>query len=223
MRQPFRSDDMIEVAGYSGVVQQLNMRTTILMTLDGNHIQIPNSTVFKNVITNFSTNPNRRATFVVGIAYDDSLTDAQNAIMRVLDAHPAVLDNPESLVLVDEMGPAAINLKVYFWYDASVYSPIKIRSSLIRLTKQALDDAGISIPDEAREVIFPQGVPILTSEQSASATESRTARATRRPTEPVTTPAERFLLSEDPEIVDQAAHSRVPEEGEDLLTPDGKP
>ncbi|MEH6831218.1 MAG: mechanosensitive ion channel domain-containing protein, partial [Sulfitobacter sp.] len=60
IRNPFRAGDWIQVGEHQGIVQSLNMRTTVLLTLDGNHVQIPNALVFKSIIKNFSTNPNRR-------------------------------------------------------------------------------------------------------------------------------------------------------------------
>jgi small-conductance mechanosensitive channel len=44
----------------TGYVQQLNVRTTILMALDGNLVQIPNASVYKSNLRNFTTNSNRR-------------------------------------------------------------------------------------------------------------------------------------------------------------------
>lgn len=67
LQQPFREGDLVEVAEVTGYVQRLTSRTTVLMTLDGNQAQVPNSTVFKSTIHNFSSNPNRRDDFIVGI------------------------------------------------------------------------------------------------------------------------------------------------------------
>lgn len=111
-RNPFRTGDWIEIGGYQGIVQNLNMRTTILLTLDGNHVQIPNSLVFKSVVTNFSSNVNRRAEFLVGIGYDDSIVKAQDVIMEALRSHAAVLEVPEPAAIVDELGPSTVNIKV---------------------------------------------------------------------------------------------------------------
>jgi small-conductance mechanosensitive channel len=218
MRQPFRSDDLIEVAGHTGVVQQMNTRSTVLMTLDGNHIQIPNATVFKSTIINYTANPNRRSDFTVGIGYDDGIAHVQTLIAQVLGDHPAVLANPEPLVLVDNLGAAAVQLRVYFWYDATQYAPIKIKSSLIRLTKQALAEAGVTMPDEAREVIFPKGIPLIRDwlMPDGKPLDQPTSPKTAAP-EPVTTAAEGHLHSEDRTIREQAEQSRSPEEGEDLL------
>jgi len=223
VRQPFHRDDLIEVAGYNGIVQQMNTRSTVLMTLDGNHVQIPNATVYKNTIINYTANPNRRSDFVIGIGYEDAIARAQDRIDGVLREHPAVLATPEPLVLVDELGAATVNLRVYFWYDATLYAPIKIKSSLVRLTKRTLEDAGISMPDEAREVIFPRGVPLI---QAPPATETQpedgrpepyAQPAVTAPPEPVTTAAEGDLRSDEGEIRAQAEQSRAPEEGGDLL------
>lgn len=160
VRNPFRAGDWIEVDAHQGIVQNLNMRTTVLLTLDGNHVQIANALVFKSVIKNFSTNPNRRAEFDVGIGYDDSVLAAQKVIIDALRAHPAVQNDPELNALVDELGSSTVTIRVQFWFDGRSYSIFKVRSALMRQIKRALQDAGISMPDEAREIIFPDGVPI---------------------------------------------------------------
>ena len=104
IQRPFETADLIEVSGVTGYVQQLNMRTTIVMALDGNLVQIPNASVYKSNIRNFTTNSNRREDFVVGIGYDDSINQAQEIALRVLADHPAILSDPEPLVLADSLG-----------------------------------------------------------------------------------------------------------------------
>lgn len=220
-RRPFRTKDRIEVAGHMGIVQQMNTRSTILMTVDGNHVQIPNATIFKSTIINYTSNPNRRGEFAVGIGYENKIAQTQELLLQMLSDHPAVLKMPEPLVLVDELGTATVRLRVYFWFNALQYEPPKLKSSLIRLTKRTLESAGISMPDEAREVIFPQGIPIARSEP----VEERTKRSRDLESypvapiasEPVSTPAEGNLSSGEGEMSVQAAQSRVPEEGENLL------
>jgi small conductance mechanosensitive channel len=219
MRRPFRSQDVIEVAGHTGIVQQMNTRSTILMTVDGNHIQIPNATVFKNTIVNYTANPNRRADFVVGIGYENRISQTQELLAQVISDHPAVLETPEPLVLVDELGAATVNLRIYFWFDGTQYAPHKIKSSLMRLTKRTLENAGISMPDEAREVIFPEGLPIVQDKQERI---DGTRAAERKSTtslsaEPVSTSAEGDLRSSEREIRQQAEHARIPEDGNNLL------
>ncbi len=217
LQQPFREGDLIEVAAVTGYVQRLTSRTTVLMTLDGNQVQIPNSTIFRSTIRNFTSNPNRREDFIVGIGYEDSIPFAQEIGLKVLAEHPAVLVDPEPLVLVADLGPSTVNLRVYFWIDGSQHSWIKVKSSIIRLVKRAFQKSEISMPDEAREVTFPQGVPVrmIEPERIERNTDPIEMKPNSEP-ETVSTEAEAGLQSDAKEIKEQAKKSWTP--GENLLT-----
>ena len=223
MQRPFETGDLVEITGVTGYVQQLNVRTTILMTMDGNVVQIPNASVYKANLCNYTTNANRRADIVVGIGYDDSITEAQEIARQVLEEHPAVLNDPEPSVLADSMGATTINLRVYFWLDGHQYSWLKVRSSVIRLIKVAFQKHGISMPDESREVVFPHGVPVTILDRNAqqpggTATEPRIP-VIERPEEfdEVATKAEAGLYSEAGVIEAQARQARPAQDAENLL------
>jgi len=224
VQNPFRNGDLIEIAGILGFVQMLTIRATVLMTPDGNHVQIPNATVYKNSIHNYTSNPNRRAEFTVGIGYDDDILAAQEMVLKILAEHPAVLKDPEPLVLVENLNKATVDLRIYFWLDGQRHSLLKVKSSVIRLVKRGFQEAGISMPDEAREVIFPEGVAVrLTTPEEVPPKGIRPPAATapQPPATPesVSTDAEGGLRSEAGEIEAQARHSRTPEKGQNLLKP----
>jgi small conductance mechanosensitive channel len=136
---------------------------------------------------------------------------------RLLAEHPAVLKEPEPLVLVENLGSSTVNLRIYFWLDGGRHSWQKVRSSVIRLVKRAFQDAGISLPDEAREVTFPKGVPvrIVERERTGELAGPTLPRATTEP-QTVATKGEAGLQSEAEEIKAQARKSWTP--GENLLT-----
>ncbi|MDZ7622818.1 MAG: mechanosensitive ion channel family protein [Candidatus Competibacteraceae bacterium] len=223
MQQPFETGDLVEISGVTGYVQQLNVRTTILMTLEGNLVQIPNASVYKSNIRNFTTNPNRREVFEVGIGYDDSINDAQEIARKVLAEHPAVLNDPEPAVLVDSLGKSTVNLRVYFWLNGHENSWLKVRSSVIRLMKLAFQQQGISMPDEAREVVFPQGIPVTlldATQADALGAMPEKGRLTESPPEnlaAVSTKAEAGLYSEAAVIEEQARQVQPLKKGENLL------
>lgn len=223
MQQPFETGDLVGVASVTGYVQQLNVRTTILMTLDGNLVQIPNASVYKSIIRNFTTNPNRREVFEVGIGYDDSINDAQEIARKVLAEHSAVLNDPEPAVLVDSLGRSTVNLRVYFWINGHENSWLKVRSSVIRLVKLAFQKQGISMPDEAREVVFPQGIPVTLLDATpadALGAMPEKRRSTESPPEDldaVSTKAEAGLYSEAVVIEEQARQVQPLKDGENLL------
>ncbi len=217
IHNPFQTGDLVEIAGFTGYVQGLTMRVTLLMSLDGNHIQIPNSIVYKSNIRNYTSNPNRREEFLVGIGYDDTISQAQEIALNVLEKHEAVLKDPEPWVLVDSLGKATINLRVYFWLDGSQHSWLKVRSSVIRLVKRAFQAEGISMPDEAREVIFPKGISVqmLESEEGKAMPE----KPVPKEPENLATDSESGLRSEAEEIKEQGKQARLPEGGKNFLAP----
>ncbi|MFH5804964.1 mechanosensitive ion channel domain-containing protein [Alienimonas sp. DA493] len=233
MSQPFQNGDVVEIGGEIGVVQKVTTRGTWLMSFEGNHIQIPNGTVYTSVIRNLTANPNVRQHFVVGVDYADGVAAAQEVIAEALRTHPAVLADPEPMVLLDELGASTVNLKVYFWCDGVANSALKVRSSVIRRVKRAVEDAGLTMPDEAREVIFPKGVPLRglppqPGDESAGApappapapagrTDDAPGVTIATPEEPVVSAGEGDLASEAPELNDQARRSRDPDDARDLL------
>ncbi len=219
LQKPFNLGDLIEVSGHQGFVQRVTTRGTVLMALDGNYIQIPNSTIYKSTIRNTTANPKTRQDFLIGISYDDAIPHAQQIALQVLRDHPTVLNDPESLVLVESLGASTVNLRVLFWINSTAYSMLRVRSSVMRLVKRAFQDAGITLPDESREVIFPQGVPLLQDGQAPrlAARPGAPQEAASSDEEQISTDAEGGLQNEARDIQAQARQSRIPEAGEDLL------
>lgn len=161
IQRPFRLGETIQVLNFTGVVQAVTTRGTVLMTLEGNHVQIPNTTIYKEAIVNLSANPNIRMDFMVGIGYDASIADAQDIALRVLVDHPAVLSSPEPWVLAEALSASTVNLRIYFWVNNSSHNPLKVKSAVIRNVKYAFMKNNISMPDDAREVIFPNGLHVF--------------------------------------------------------------
>jgi small-conductance mechanosensitive channel len=126
-------------------------------------------------------------------------------------------------VLADSLGRSTVNLRVYFWINGREYSWLKVRSSVIRLVKRAFQERGISMPDEAREVVFPQGIPVTLLEE-IPADVRITTPVKPSPAEPrqqeldvASTKAEAGLYSEASVIEEQARQAQQLKEGENLL------
>lgn len=220
VQNPFRYGDLIEVAGYLGYVQRVNTRGTLLMTPDGNHVQIPNADIFKGTIINFTSNPNRRFSFQIGVGYDASATEAQETAMQVLRDHPAVLNDPEPQVLVEQLASSTINLTIYAWIDAEKHSWVKVRSSVMRLVLTAFEAAGFPMPDDQREIVFPGGVPVqmLENQGPEPSVGIRPAPQKSASSEDVSNSAEGDFRSEADDVKEQARKARDPDSDQsDLL------
>lgn len=224
VQKPFKIDDVIEVQGQLGIVKQVTARATTLVDFDGNHIQIPNATIYKNIIRNLTANPKMRGKFIIGIGYDSSILDAQKLATKVLASQPTILQDPEPQVLVDALGSSTVNLQVYFWIDAQQYSLLKVSSMLMRLIMREFEKNNISMPDDAREIIFPQGVPV---HQLAEPEEHKAAQLNENDeSEPLSPAIEHDiqasehvddLSSDTQDIRQQAKQARDPEQGQNIL------
>ena len=169
IQRPFRIGDIVQINDFTGIIQKVTARATTLVDFDGNHIQIPNATIYKGVIKNLTANPLMRGQFVIGVGYDADIQQAQQIAQEITAAQDNVLNDPEPQILIDELGPSTYNIKVYFWVDVEKTSVLKMASVLMRKITQAFLEANISMPDDARERIFPEGMHIYhASEKGAS-------------------------------------------------------
>ncbi|MEC9165448.1 MAG: mechanosensitive ion channel family protein [Pseudomonadota bacterium] len=173
IQRPFRIGDIVQINDFTGIIQKVTARATTLVDFDGNHIQIPNATIYKGVIKNLTANPLMRGQFVIGVGYDADIQHAQQMAQEITSAQDNVLIDPEPQILIDELGPSTYNIKVYFWVDVEKTSVLKMASVLMRKITQAFLEANISMPDDARERIFPEGMDIYhASEKDASSANS---------------------------------------------------
>lgn len=159
IRQPFRPNDTVEIEGDTGKVIRLTSRATILLSFDGNHIRIPNSTVFKSRIVNFSRNAERRFTLELGVASDTDLAHVRALTLKILEKLPFVLTAPQASVWIESVGDSAINLGMAAWINQNDTNIVLARSEAIRLVQAAFDNEGIGAPFPTYRLMHEGGSP----------------------------------------------------------------
>ncbi len=152
LRQPFGPNDHMLIGDHEGRVVRLTSRATILMTLDGNHVRIPNADVFKSTMVNYSRNPRRRFQFDVGVGTTDDLVEATTLAVDTLSAMEGVMDDPKPEAQVLELGDSNVQVRVFGWVDQDAYDFMRVRSEAVRLVKTAFDDAKVSMPEPTYNV-----------------------------------------------------------------------
>lgn len=161
LRQPFRPNDHIVIDTFEGRVIRLTSRATILMTLDGNHLRIPNSQVFKAVILNYTRNPQRRFEFDLGVDADDDALAARKLGRETLSALPFVLDQPGAEARVIEVGDSNVVIRFLGWIDQRESDWFKTQSLAIVAVKTALEQAGFGLPEPIYRLRFdPRTTPL---------------------------------------------------------------
>ncbi len=142
--RPFKVGDFIDAAGTSGTVDDLNIFTTTLKTLDNKSVIVPNSKITDGNITNFSANSTRRIDLTFGIGYDDDLKAAKKLLMKIVKADKRVLKDPEPFVAVSELADSSVNFVVRVWVERTDFAAVK--HDMLEKVKLEFDAAGISIP-----------------------------------------------------------------------------
>jgi len=173
VRQPFRANDWVVIDTYEGRVIRLTSRATILMTLDGNHLRVPNSTVFKAVILNYTRNPQRRFDFDLGIDAGDDPSAARKLGVERLAALNFVLAEPPPSARVVEVGDSNIVLKFLAWIDQGQTDWYSAQSQAIPAVKAALEDAGFALPEPIYRLRFDAGAPYPIESSAGEAARAR--------------------------------------------------
>jgi small conductance mechanosensitive channel len=147
INRPFDEGDYVDIGGVAGTVKAVSIVSTVVTTPDNQVIVVPNSKVWGNVITNVTASETRRVDLVFGIAYEDSIEEAQRVLEAVVRAHPLVLPEPEPVIRVNALGTSSVDFICRPWALSSDFWTVYW--DLTRQVKEAFDAAGISIP-------FPQ-------------------------------------------------------------------
>lgn len=152
--RPFKVDDYIEGGGVGGTVESIGLFVSTLKTSGGLHISVPNGQLWNTAITNYSHNPTRRVTIVVGIGYGDD-TDLGLAVLLDLMAQDGrAFDDPGPQTMVTALGASSIDITMRCWCNSGDYWDLFC--DLNKGVKETLDKAGISIPYPQQDVHLHQ-------------------------------------------------------------------
>lgn len=146
VRQPFEIGDAVQVGGYSGKVQEVTTRDTVIETWDGELAIIANTQVFSEPILNFTRLPQRRRTISVGLGYGQDVDWAMQVFLEAVREVDGVLDEPEPHVLAEGLGDSALTLVVRFWVDQTASSLLGVQSNVVLAINAAAEREGIELP-----------------------------------------------------------------------------
>ena len=148
--KPFKVGDYIEAAGTAGVVEEIQIFNTLMRTTDNKKIFIPNSKVTGDNITNFSGKTTRRIDLVIGCGYADDVLAVRQFLEGVIAADERVLDDPEPIVRLHELGDSSVDFIVRPWVNSEDYW--ECRWDLTEKIKLGFDEQGFTFPFPSRDV-----------------------------------------------------------------------
>ena len=157
LRRPFAPGETVRIDTHDGTVAALTSRTTVLVTADGNQLNLPNATVFKSVVLNFSRNPRRRLDFVIPIDTCESIVHAQEVAMRAIASVEGVLADPAPSWVVQDYDGSKVQMQFFAWIDQRQTDLGKARSAAIHAVRTRFGEAGIL--DAPRSVHYVATLP----------------------------------------------------------------
>ena len=154
--KPFKVGDYIiyTSGNLEGKVTKIEMFYTTLFTIDNKKVVIPNGTLSNSSLINVTAEDKRRIDITVGVSYTANLKLAKEVCLNLLTAQPAVLQDQNNLVVVDDLADSSVNLKICCWVTPDDYW--STRWDLIEKIKLAFDENGIEIPFNQLDVNLKQ-------------------------------------------------------------------
>lgn len=147
--RPFAINDYIESSAVTGTVKVLGLFATEFRTFEGIYIFVPNSLLWNAPITNYSRNPTRMVRITVGVGYGGDPDAARETLLAMAHDDPRVLNEPDPIAFVTELGDSAVGIELRAWADAPDY--LGTLRDLRCRSKAQIEGAGLEIP-------FPQRV-----------------------------------------------------------------
>lgn len=154
-RRPFQDGDFIESNEIFGRVVRVSLRTTVIQTVQGQEVLIPNKDIFQNVLKNFSRWQKRRIDLPVGVSYGEDLEKVKRVTEEAIRKIDYLLPNTEVQLVYTEFGDSSINFEIRYWikFTGQVDYKVAVSDGIMNI-KKAYDANDIMIPFPIRTLDF---------------------------------------------------------------------
>lgn len=142
--KPFRVNDFVEAQSVSGIVKEIQIFNTIMLSLDNKTIIVPNSSLTNTIITNYSTESQRRVDWTFGIGYGDNVQTAEDVLKKLINEDSRIFKEPEPFIALSELADSSVNLVVRTWTSSADYWGVYF--DMNRKVYEEFTKAGLNIP-----------------------------------------------------------------------------
>mgnify|MGYP003639800226 CR=1 FL=1 len=157
--RPISVGDRVEVNNIEGDVQEINIRSTTVKTLDNISIIVPNSQFVSQDVVNYSHGDTTyRLHINVGVAYGSNLDDVLKALKEVAEESENVLKNPVHDIHLRNFGDSSWDMKLLVWIP-DVKNKYRIQNELNQAIVRKFKNMDIEIPFPQRDINFRNAIP----------------------------------------------------------------
>lgn len=153
--RPFKVGDIVETQSYLGIIDEINLRSSLIRTFDGQSVFIPNKLIYQEAVINYSILKKRRVDLEVGISYGENLDTVKSVVTTALKKLNTVPIISDIEFFYSEFGDSSINFEVRFWIPFKKQTDfLHAKSEAIIGIKKAFDQNDIMIPFPIRTLDF---------------------------------------------------------------------
>ena len=142
--RPFKVGDYIETSTYGGVVEQIGLFYTHLVTVDNKQILIPNGSLSNGSLINYSAKSTRRVDLTFSVGYENDITHVKEVLNKIVENNNLILKDPKPFIGVTAHSASSVDFVVRAWCDTQDYWNIYF--DLLEEVKITFDKENISIP-----------------------------------------------------------------------------
>lgn len=153
----FETGDIIETCGVIGEVTEIELLNTTIVRGDRKYAVLPNGKIQQEGLLNYSKLGILRVDMVASIGYEDDLVHAMQVIQQLLAEDPRILNDPEPIIIVLELGDSSVDIGVRPFVNATDYWQVNWDTT--QAIKLRFDREGITIPYPQRDVHVTQPPP----------------------------------------------------------------
>lgn len=148
----FKVGDVIEMENLVARVDRIDIRTSKVVTRDGNYIIIPNSTLTRDNIVNWSHSSQvTRFRISIGVAYGSDTRLVRSILEEIAKQHPEVSDHRPVVVRFSDFGDSSLNFELFFWAQQT-WDIETIKSDIRFEIDERFRQSGIEIPFPQRDL-----------------------------------------------------------------------
>ena len=151
--RPFKVNDIVEVAGTTGIVEDIGSRSTTIRTWDGLDVVLPNRYFLENSVTNWTgSDLKKREILKISVGYESDTRKVEELLMEAATGHSSVLKNPAPFVIFKNFGDDGLEFELYYWFELRKGSGAKISSDMRHRITTMFRREGINIPYPQRDI-----------------------------------------------------------------------
>lgn len=149
--RPFVIGDLVEVEGRYGRVSEITLRSTRVVTVDGQMLAVPNSTIINTTVSSYTNFPNLRLDIDITIGVNEDVDRVRKILIALVDGNPDYSTEPAPRVVITALNDYNVAIALQAWIQDE-REHIRLRFDLRERAFKALTDAGVDMPYETLQL-----------------------------------------------------------------------